>query len=84
MHHFLYILFYIHVFNIALLTSDINHVIQECLGILAARCASCNCMTYFYQKQSPLSQHIVSNQNIFFISCHLYRCMFKLESLAKI
>ena len=21
---------------------------QECLGILAARCASCNCMTYFY------------------------------------
>ncbi|RGK31485.1 hypothetical protein DXD18_08095 [Dorea formicigenerans] len=22
--------------------------IQECLGILAARCASCNCMTYFY------------------------------------
>ena len=23
-------------------------IIQECLGILAARCASCNCMTYFY------------------------------------
>mgnify|MGYP005895071577 CR=1 FL=1 len=23
-------------------------LIQECLGILAARCASCNCMTYFY------------------------------------
>ena len=23
--------------------------IQECLGILAARCASCNCMTYFYR-----------------------------------
>lgn len=22
--------------------------IQECRGILAARCASCNCMTYFY------------------------------------
>ena len=22
--------------------------LQECLGILAARCASCNCMTYFY------------------------------------
>ena len=22
--------------------------IQECLGILVARCASCNCMTYFY------------------------------------
>ena len=22
--------------------------VQECLGILAARCASCNCMTYFY------------------------------------
>ena len=22
--------------------------IQECLGILAARCASCNCMTHFY------------------------------------
>ncbi|RGJ66402.1 hypothetical protein DXD50_03035 [Dorea formicigenerans] len=21
---------------------------QECLGILAARCTSCNCMTYFY------------------------------------
>ncbi|RGK80105.1 hypothetical protein DXC93_13895 [Dorea formicigenerans] len=21
---------------------------QECLGILVARCASCNCMTYFY------------------------------------
>ena len=25
-----------------------NLDIQECLGILAARCASCNCMTYFY------------------------------------
>ena len=23
-------------------------LIQECLGVLAARCASCNCMTYFY------------------------------------
>ncbi|RGZ99038.1 hypothetical protein DW957_10930 [Dorea formicigenerans] len=23
-------------------------LVQECLGILAARCASCNCMTYFY------------------------------------
>ncbi|MBD8930971.1 MAG: hypothetical protein EGQ79_02350 [Ruminococcus sp.] len=23
-------------------------IIQECLGILAARCTSCNCMTYFY------------------------------------
>ncbi|RHP08912.1 hypothetical protein DWZ93_08370 [Dorea sp. AF36-15AT] len=22
--------------------------IQECLGVLAARCVSCNCMTYFY------------------------------------
>ncbi|RGR57509.1 hypothetical protein DWY33_11645 [Dorea formicigenerans] len=22
--------------------------LQECLGILATRCASCNCMTYFY------------------------------------
>ncbi|RGZ97741.1 hypothetical protein DW957_13755 [Dorea formicigenerans] len=26
----------------------ISYFIQECLGILAARCASCNCMTYFY------------------------------------
>ncbi|EDR47210.1 hypothetical protein DORFOR_01702 [Dorea formicigenerans ATCC 27755] len=25
-----------------------SFIIQECLGILAARCASCNCMTYFY------------------------------------
>ena len=25
----------------------ISQEIQECLGILAARCASCNCMTYF-------------------------------------
>ena len=25
-----------------------NNSIQEYLGILAARCASCNCMTYFY------------------------------------
>ncbi|RGR57402.1 hypothetical protein DWY33_11925 [Dorea formicigenerans] len=25
-----------------------SSLIQECLGILAARCASCNCMTYFY------------------------------------
>ncbi|RHA02275.1 hypothetical protein DW957_01130 [Dorea formicigenerans] len=24
------------------------YFIQECRGILAARCASCNCMTYFY------------------------------------
>ncbi|RHV02528.1 hypothetical protein DXB97_11955 [Firmicutes bacterium OM07-11] len=23
-------------------------IIQECLSILAARCTSCNCMTYFY------------------------------------
>ena len=25
-----------------------SSIIQECLGILAARCASCNCMTYCY------------------------------------
>ena len=30
------------------LSFTILFTIQECLGILAARCASCNCMTYFY------------------------------------
>ena len=29
-------------------SSEVAARIQECLGILAARCASCNCMTYFY------------------------------------
>jgi len=31
-----------------LLNSELSWLIQECLGILVARCASCNCMTYFY------------------------------------
>ena len=32
--------------------------IQECLGILTARCASCNCMTYFYY--APITFILVS------------------------
>ena len=33
--------------DISLPWSDDNTSVQECRGILAARCASCNCMTYF-------------------------------------
>ena len=32
----------------SIISSSTLILIQECLGILAARCASCNCMTYFY------------------------------------
>ncbi|RHC06059.1 hypothetical protein DW860_10610 [Dorea formicigenerans] len=36
------------VYHIRHLLFHFSSRFQECLGILAARCASCNCMTYFY------------------------------------
>ena len=41
--------------------------IQECLGILAARCASCNCMTFFYCVPLQSCQRILCNKKCNFL-----------------
>ena len=42
-------------------------IIQECLSILAARCTSCNCMTYFYCAPLQSCRRILCNKRCNFL-----------------